>query len=174
MKALLLTMTAFLIVPATSAVPQIYTARMDVKFQQYPSSIPCPASSCRGGGSLIGANTIITPPDFNNPITRVTDVNTAHGEHFPAMYALDSSAEVNFMNMNDDRFFVSDGGGNMYPFIWNGATMQATRMYASKYRSTNGMVLDQGGSPGGVSGFPSWSYTQPYIAYTLEIGPRSD
>lgn len=164
-----LAMSALLIVSASGVVAQTYTARTDLKLQPYPNPIPCPATSCRGGGSLTGANTIITPSDFSNPIIRITDVNTANGANNPRLYALDSSAEVNFMSKNDDRFFVSDGGGNMYPFVWNPAMMQATRMYAAHFRGTNGMVLSEG-----VSGFPAWSYTQPYIAYDLEIGPHSD
>lgn len=155
-------------ITVNSAGPSIsanYTSRTDSNFQAYPSTIP-------NVGNLTGANTIVTPSDFNNPIIRVTDVNTANGTHKPGLYALDSSAEVNFMNKNDDRFFVTDNGGNVFPFIWDPVATQATRMYVSSFPSTNGIVLPLAGNT--LYGFPSWSFTQAYIAYTLEVNQATN
>jgi hypothetical protein len=147
---------------------QVYTARTDLEAQPYPAPIPCPSSSCSAGGAPTGANTIITPSDFNLPITRVTDRNTEGTSGRNDSFYVDSSAEVNFMNINDDRFIVQDNGGGGVPFIWNGSTRQATRMYIPGNSSTNGWRMT------GISGLPFWSFTQPYIAYDIEIASNKD
>ncbi len=144
--------------PSGSCGPPNYCARMDLNNQAYPGTIP-------NVGNLIGANITVTPSDFNNPITRITDVKTAGGptQGNVAGFSIDSGAEVNFMNKNDDRFIVTTGGGAYIPYIWNGSTKQATQIYASSFPSTNGFVFG-----GAASVFPFWSYTQPYIAYDVE------
>lgn len=132
---------------------QAYTARTDLVNQPYPGSIPCPGSSCAGGGALLGANTIVTTTDFGNQIIRVSDdANCAVNKNG---FGLDASAEVNFMNKNDDRFIIQSGGAGIIPYIWNGTTQQATAMYG----------CTEMGTP---SVFPSWSFTQPYILYSVE------
>jgi hypothetical protein len=160
-----------LLLLATPLWAQSYTARTDTTIQNFPGTIPCPGSSCAGGGAITGANTVITPTDFNNQITRITDVNTAGGSTQGNVnaFGVDSSAEVNPFNKNDDRFVLSSGAEAFIPYIWNGATMQATQMYASSFPSTNGFVF---GGP--VSVIPFWSFTQPYIVYTVEFTAGGD
>jgi hypothetical protein len=144
---------------------QTYSARTDLTTVPYPGTIPCPASSCTGGGSLTGSNFIVTPSDFGVPITRITDKNTGGGAGNvnPNGWGIDSSAEVNFMNKNDDRFIVQSGGSAYVPLIWNALTKQQSPMYVSNFPSTNGFQF-----PGISQVMPFWSFTQAYIVYDLE------
>lgn len=159
-----LTILIVALLSGSSLFAQSYSARTDLNAQPYPNAVPCPGVSCSGGGSLTGANTIIPSSDFGNQIVRLTDVNTAGGSGQGNVnnFGIDGSGEVNFMNKNDDRLFLSTGGSAFLPFIWNGSTLQATQMYASSFPSSNGMVIGTG------TAFPFWSYTQPYIAYSIE------
>jgi hypothetical protein len=141
--------------------PVSYCSRTDLNFQAHPSTIP-------NVGTLTGANTIVVPSDFNNPIVRITDVNTEGSAGRNDGFSIDSSAEVNFMNKNDDRFWVQDSGAAYDLFSWNGSTMQATRMYVSSFPSTNGIRLTS------AHGLPTWSFTQPYISYTLANDGSND
>lgn len=147
---------------------QDYSARTDLKPQPYPAQIPCPSSSCSAGGALTGANTIITPSDFNLPITRITDNATEGSAGNNNSFYTDSSAEINFMNLNDDRFVIQDEGGGGVPFIWNGATAQATRMYVAANPTTNGWRITA------MDGEPFFSHTQAYIMYDIESASNND
>ena len=144
-----------LLCPAVSRA-QVYSARTDTIPQPYPSPVPCPGSSCSGGGALTGANTIITPSDFNLPITRITDQNTGvnlgGAAHFAFLVNCGGSAETNFMNRLDNRMTMCDGGSAEHVFIWNVASKTATESYLL---TTNASSL-------------FWSFTQNYVAYDVE------
>ena len=132
-----------------------YNANTSTAVISYPSAIPCPASSCSSGGSLTGANTILTLSDFGNTVTRVTDINTYSPGSYDYHWSQSGGAFLLPMDISDTRFVVWTSGNAGIPFAWNPVTLQATRLYGSNYwilYNYTDLV---------------WSYTQPYVAYGL-------
>lgn len=106
----------------------------------YPSPIP-------SVGNLTGANTIVTPTDFNNRIVRVTDAkNNPAKSNFSLVTSGGGSADWDSFNLGSTLLVLEDTGGSTYPFSFNPQTMQASRLYISNFPSTGGMVIN---GPGG-------------------------
>jgi hypothetical protein len=112
-------------------------------------------------GSLSGANTIVTDPDFGNRIVRITDANTdPNPSYVNRTYSVNSSgsADDNLWNTDSTLFIVQDTGSAGYPFTFNPSTFQAARMYVSNFPATNGLMLLTGG---GI-----WSRVNPNVLYS--------
>lgn len=137
-----------------------YCSRTDLRTASLPDPLP-------SVGGLKGANRIVIPPDFNNPIVRITDSQSEGREGGNKAFDVSSSAEVHAISRNNDRIVVSDQGTFMLPFAFDTSTMQATRMYVSVFPSTKGMIFSG-------RGFPVWSYTQPYILCQLQNNKSND
>jgi len=116
-------------------------------------------------GGLTGANMLYTDSLTGETGVRISDYHTLGATPAQANYQVEpgGSAEISFMNRNDDRFYISDSGGYLELFTFNPSSLQATRMYASSFPSSNGIRLTVG--TGG-----EWSYTQPYTLYAGRFG----
>lgn len=133
--------------------PPNYCSRTDTAIVQMPSSVP-------KVGNLVGANTLVTDPDFSNRIVRITDVNTdpALPEDFKTFVSsAGGSADENLFNLDSSLFMLQSIGTWAYPYTFNTSTMQAARMYVSGNSSTGGMRLSAGGM---------WSRVDPNIFYS--------
>jgi hypothetical protein len=160
-------LTTFLLLFACTTRAQIITYNGNTNTSSvisYPGTIPCPGSSCPSGYATSGANTIITPSDFNNSILRVTDNNTwgVQADSYHVTFAGD--AYVLPFNINDNRFVVYETGNLIIPFSLNPSTLQATKLYGSNYYMNN---------PQPYSSI-TFSYTQPYIGYALAFTGGGD
>jgi hypothetical protein len=123
----------------------------------YPGTIPCPNSSCTGGGSLTGANYTLTPTDFNLPITRVTDNSTMSTTKIYG-WSYSGGAYPNPFDTTDTRFVVYTGGNDVIPMQWNPNTNTATKLYGAAYTLTTPY-------PSGLT----FSYITPYVAYGIAV-----
>ncbi|MHB8216816.1 MAG: Ig domain-containing protein [Candidatus Sulfotelmatobacter sp.] len=133
--------------------PTYPCSRTDQDIVQLPSTTP-------HMGNLTGANTIVTDPDFGNPIVRITDGNTNPDLTFKNrsyVSTASGSADDNPWNTDSTLFIVQDTGANTLPFTFNPSTLQAARMYVSSFPATNGLKLDSSGS---------WSRINPNLFYT--------
>jgi hypothetical protein len=138
----------------TCGPPAYGCSRTDMNIAQVPSKPP-------NVGNLIGANTIVTDPDFGNRIVRITDAHTNTYSIFKnRSYMSDDSgsADENLWNLDSTLLIVQDTGSQGYPFTFNPSTMQAARMYISSFPATNGLKLQTGG---GV-----WSHVNSNVLYT--------
>jgi hypothetical protein len=145
--------------------PPNYCSRTDLNMQPYPSTIPCPATSCSGGGSLTGANTTITPTDFNLPMTRVTDNSTwstESGDNYE--WSLSGGSFALPMDITDTRFVVYTNSGYSIPFSWNPSTLQATKLYGSTYVMETPLPRTS----------VTFSFTQAYVGYALGINASNN
>jgi hypothetical protein len=139
--------------------PPHYCARTYLNPQPYPDPIPCPsASGCGAGGALTGANYTFTPADFNSPVTRITDSRSGDHRHDAFFVNCGGSAETNFMNRNDDRFYLCDAGAEVLVWHWDSSALHAKYSYGLKAALAS----------------PFWSFTQPYVLYDLEINGRGN
>jgi hypothetical protein len=125
---------------------------------------PAPLGTVPDVGHLAGADTVVVDPSFGMRIARITDSGTEGSSGNNRAFDLGSSAEHNWMDSDDSRFSVSDAGGGIAVYVFNPVTMQATRMYASQFPSTNGIRM------GSNSGF-EWSFVQNHVGYAMENGP---
>lgn len=138
----------------TCGPPAYLCSRIDREIVQMPSITP-------NVGGLIGANAMITDPDFGNQIVRITDANTNPSPDFKNRSYVSSasgSADDNLWNVDSTLFVVQDTGANSLPFTFNPSSLQAARMYVSSFPATNGLKL-------GVSG--DWSRVNPNLFYTF-------
>jgi len=142
-----------------------YNASISTAVVPYPSTIPCPysGSGCTAGnGSLTGANHTVTPSDFGNPITRLTDdstmstANSYNWSYTGAAYALP-------IDITDTRFTVYTNGNEALPMSWNPGTRTAAKLYGTSYTLTP--------QPASTVGF---SYTQPYVGYAIAFNGSND
>src|ERR1700691_159051 len=157
-----LALLLFVLIPFVSRAQ--YNANTSTAVIAYPRTIPCPASSCSGGGSLVGVNTTITPSDFTNPITRVTD-NFSLSSTQSYNWSYSGGAYPVPFDRTDTRFVVYTASGNQaVPFSWNPATLQATKLYGSSYTMTTPQPYTS----------VTFSFTQPYIGYALSFNGSSD
>ncbi|MGA9685456.1 MAG: Ig domain-containing protein [Candidatus Sulfotelmatobacter sp.] len=120
--------------------------------------VPSPPSV----GNLLGANTIVTDPDFGNRIVRITDAHTNPHAHFKNRTYFSSSsgsADENLWNLDSTLLVVQDTGANSFPFTFDPSTLQAARMYVSRFPDTNGLMLRYSGN---------WSRVDPNVFYTFE------
>jgi hypothetical protein len=137
----------------TCGPPAYNCSRTDFDIVQIPSSIP-------NVGNLVGANTIVTDPDFGNRIVRITDWNTDPGqpaENRSFVSAASGSADENLWNLDSTLFILQSLGDDAYPFTFDSSTLQAARMYGASYPSTAGLKLPNGGI---------WSRVNPNLLYT--------
>jgi hypothetical protein len=148
---------------ATSCVAQTWNAPTSTANIPYPGTIPCPASSCSGGGSLTGANTTITPSDFNVPMTRVTDNSTLSSTNVYE-WSLSGGAYALPMSSDDTRFVVYTGAAFSVPFAWNPSTQQATKLYGANYTMSTPLPRSS----------VTFSFTQPKVGYAIAINGSSD
>ena len=146
-----------LVVSAASAgtcgPPAYSCSRTDFKVVQ----VPTPPSV----GNLLGANTIVTDPDFANPIVRITDAHTNPHRRFKNRTYFTSStgsADENLWNIDSTLLVVQDTGANSLPFTFDPSTLQAARMYVSSFPETNGLMLGDSGN---------WSRVDPNVFYTI-------
>jgi hypothetical protein len=148
MRRLAITFIFTLAVWIPAAKAQTYNTNTTITPVPYQAVIP-------NMGGINGCNTTVKPLDFNNPITRVTCGTTGTNANDRGAFGINcgGSSEVNFMNKNDDRFFVCSNNNNITFFSWNGTT------------ATQG-VSQLGGACCGSDFF--WSFTQPYIAYEAQ------
>jgi hypothetical protein len=134
--------------------PSYACSRTDLQIVQLPQIPP-------NVGNLVGANTMVSDPDFGNPIVRVTDANTNPESTFKNRTYVSSgsgSADINVWNVNSTMFVVQDTGENTYPFTFNPSTLQAARMYVSSFPSTNGLMIGSSGE---------WSRVNANYFYTF-------
>ena len=140
--------------PASNCGPPAYNcSRSDLQVVQVPSTPP-------NMGGLLGANTIVTDPNFGNRIVRVTDGNvdpTPVYKNRTYETAASGSADDNLWNTDSTLFIVQDTGTGGVPYTFDPSTFQAGRLYASSFPATNGMKLPGGGI---------WSHVNPNILYT--------
>jgi hypothetical protein len=121
-------------------------------------------------GGLLGANTLVTDPFSGSTVVRIADYHTSGTSPAQPSYQVDpgGSAEVNFMDMSDSYFYVSDLGACLEPFTWNAQTMQANRMYVANDPSTNGMRICTASTGG------EFSYAVRGRMYDIEAGNSSN
>ena len=137
--------------------PPAYCSRTDLQTVQLPGTTP-------NVGQLIGANTIITDPDFSNRIVRVTDANTNPAKANFTYVTTGGSADENIWNEDSTMFVITDTGGSAYPFSFDPVAMQASRLYVSSFPSTNGFV---------TVGQGSWSHTNNNVLYLPDVASRA-
>lgn len=141
-------------VAASNCGPPSYNcSRTDMQVVQVPSTPP-------DVGTLSGANTIVTDPDFGNRIVRITDANvdpTPVYKNRTYETTASGSADENIWNTDSTLFIVQDTGTAGVPYTFNPSTLQAGRLYGLSFPSTNGMKLPGGGI---------WSHVNPNILYT--------
>ncbi len=132
--------------------PSYPCSRTDFAIVQVPNPVP-------NVGNLVGANTIITDPDFQNPIVRVTDANTNPRKPARSFGAgIGGSADVTVWNKDSTLFILGDTGGEYYPFSFDPDKMQAARLYKGSFPATGGIVTREG----------VWSHSQPNVLYMLD------
>jgi hypothetical protein len=125
----------------TCGPPTYNCSRTDFNIVRIPASVP-------NVGNLLGANTVVTDPDFGNRVVRITDWNTDPGQQ-PSnrsyVSASSGSADENLWNVDSTLFIVQSLGDSGYPFTFDPSTMQASRMYVASSPSTGGLKLPSGG-----------------------------
>jgi hypothetical protein len=148
-------------VSTSASGPSTYTSRSDNATVQLPTPIP-------DIGNLTGAGTIITDPDFNNQIVRITDANTNPNlVNHSFQTTTSGSADQNIWNMNSTLFVIGDDEGGLNPYSFNSLTMRASRLYVSTFSATGGLRI---GSQSGA-----WSHTVATLLYYKdETGPAID
>jgi hypothetical protein len=146
--------------PATSCGPPAYNcSRTDMQVVQLQSTPP-------NMGGLLGANTIVTDPDFGNRIVRVTDGNvdpTPVYKNRTYETAASGSADDNLWNTDSTLFIVQDTGTRGVPYTFDPSTFQAGRLYASSFPATNGMKLPGGGIWSRVNSQVLYAFTNTAI-----------
>ncbi len=136
----------------TCGPPAYDCSRSDLKIVQ----VPTPPSV----GNLVGANTIVTDPDFGNRIVRITDANTNPAVNYKNrtfVTTSSGSADDNLWNIDSTLFTVQDTWAATYVYSFNPNTLQASRMYVSNFPATNGLVLSNSGN---------WSRVNSNLLYT--------
>lgn len=134
--------------------PSYNCSRTDLDIVQVPARVP-------DVGKTVGANRIVTDPNFGNPIVRITDWNTdptLPSANRSYVSATSGSADENLWNVDSTLFILQSVSAWTYPFTFNSRTMQAARMYTSTSSSTNGFRLVGGGI---------WSRVNPNLLYTV-------
>ena len=130
----------------------------------YPSTIP-------NMGNLSGAGTVITDPDFGNPIARCTDGNTnPHSPNTTFDTNGGGASIVNHFNTNDTILYVQEHGGLGFPMLFDATTMQCSRMYPDNpnYSSTGGLTIAGNGADFSYAN-PNWLYVWESTGGTAQI-----
>jgi hypothetical protein len=136
----------------TCGPPAYECSRTDLSIVQ----VPTPPSV----GNLSGANVIVSDPDFGNRIVRITDANTnpaATTKNMTFVTTASGSADDNLWNIDSTLFTVQDTWADTYVYSFNPSTLQASRMYASSFPATNGLMLSSSGN---------WSRVNSNLLYT--------
>jgi Putative Ig domain len=110
-------------------------------------------------GNLAGVNQVVTDPDFNNPIVRVTDWNTDKSipEEFRSYISASSgSADENLWNVDSTMFVIQSLGSAAYPYMFDPKNMQVSRMYIADNQASGGLKLPDAGA---------WSRVDPNVLY---------
>jgi len=139
--------------PSGSCGPPHYCSRSDSKTAQTPGAVP-------SVGNLVGANRVVTDPDFGNTIVRITDWNTDPGLPDASrsfVSASSGSADENLWNVNSSLLVVQSIGDASYPYTFTPSTLQAARMYVASFPDTGGLK---------ISGPGNWSRVDPNLLYT--------
>ena len=135
----------------TGGPPSYPCSRTDLAAVQLPATIP-------NVGDLVGANTVVTDPDFKNSLVRVTDAQTNPSKPNESYFTTNSgSGDQNLWNLDSTLFTLTDEGGEMYVFSFNAASQQASRLYVSNFPSENGLTLQS------QSGW--WSHQQTNLLF---------
>ena len=118
--------------------PTYNCSRTDLKTAQNP--IPPKV------GTLTGANTCITDPDFSNPVCRLTDANTdSQSPDTTFVVTSSGSADENHFNVDSSLIYIQNIGTLGYPMTFDPTTMHAARMYVGSGSYPNGMRIVGGG-----------------------------
>jgi hypothetical protein len=148
--------------PPSDCGPPTYacTAKNNAALAGGPLAVVNNPSPVPNVGNLTGAGTVITDPDFGNPIARCTDANTDPSAPNIA-FNINSGATgiVNHFNQNDTIIYVQETGGIGVPLLFDAQTMQCSRMYAANpaYAATGGLTIDAVGADFSYSN-PNWLY----------------
>jgi hypothetical protein len=141
---------------ASNCGPPTYNcSRTDLQIVQVPSTLP-------NVGTLSGANTIVSDPDFGNRIVRVTDANTDPTSGYKNRTyetTASGSADDNLWNTDSTLFLVQDTGTFGVPFAFNPSTFQVGRLYVSSYPTTNGLKI--------LPGAGNWSRVNSQVLYVF-------
>jgi len=158
-RNLLIPILLLMLIPASVAFGQTYSARTDLTFQGYPSPLPAPGPACTPAaqGCFVGAGYAFTPSDFNTQIVRVTDRNT-YTPNPQRSFAVccGGSAEENTMDSSDSVIIVVDSGGNLIPMTFNASGPSVSQRYPSPYTASFAASI-------------FFSFTRPMIGYGVCI-----
>src|SRR2546423_5270321 len=139
--------------PGTNCGPPTYNcSRTDNAVVQIPSQIP-------NVGNLLGANTVVTDPDFGSRVVRVTDWNTdpaASLANRSYVSATSGSADENLWNTDSTMLILQTMGTTVFPFTFDPLSMQAHRMYVSSNPSHGGLM---------IAGAGMWSRVSANLLY---------
>jgi hypothetical protein len=150
---------SLLVTSSAACGPPVYCSRTDFDIVPLPSPLP-------NVGKLVGANTIVTDPDFGNRIVRITDANTnteAAFQNRSYESTTGGSADDNLWNLDSTLLIVQDTEAGGYPYTFNPATMQAARLYVSSFPATSGMKVSGGGIWSHVNASLLYSYSAASI-----------
>jgi hypothetical protein len=139
--------------PGACGPPTYPCSRTDLQITPLPNPIP-------NVGNLTGANTVITDPDFHNPIARLTDADTnPNAKNVTFVASSGGSSNANTWNTDSSLIFVQDTNATGYPMTFNATALQATRMYVASFPQTGGMTIP--------NNHFSWSRVNPNYLYAL-------
>jgi hypothetical protein len=130
----------------------------------YPSPIP-------NMGNLSGAGTVITDPDFGNPIARCTDGNTdPNSPNITFDTNGGGAGMVNHFNTNDTILYVQQHGGLGVPLLFDSTSLQCSRMYPDNpaYSATGGLTIAGSGVDFSYSN-PNWLYVWNSVGGAAQI-----
>jgi putative Ig domain-containing protein len=114
--------------------------RTDLEIVQLPGTLP-------NVGGLVGANTIVTDPDFGATIVRLTDGNAGAGNYL-SMQSVDDPSGRSMWNTDDTLLIVRDTGSNGWLYQFNPATLQGTQLGTSAPYKVNGHYCFSRVNPG--------------------------
>lgn len=143
----------------TGCGPPTYScSRTDLTVAPNPAVPPnvgpnnCVAGQLGQCGNETGAGNIVTDPDFNNRILRVTDANT-NASHTTMLTDSSGSDDANMWNHDSTYFLLRDPGTVGYLYSFNKTTFQSTFCITMPAMTQN-------------SGW-SWSYTNPAFLFRM-------
>lgn len=95
------------------------------------------ASPIPNVGNATGANTVVTPTDFNNPIARITD-GRLDRSNLGAAYQIDGGSDnLRDFNLDSTLLMVKRNSGSEYLMSFNPTTMQAALLYTFPSTATD-------------------------------------
>lgn len=159
--------------PPSDCGPPTYpcTAKNNAALPGGPLAVVNNPSPIPNVGNLIGAGTVITDPDFGNPIARCTDGASDPNHPFFTFITNGGGASiVNHFNQNDTILYVQESGSLGVPFLFDADTMQCSRMYTDNpaYATTGGLTIAGIGADFSYSN-PNWLYVWDSTGGTAKI-----